>query len=306
MFHIIMNPSSSTGNGIKVWNSVEAILKEKNIEYKLYETSGPDSARRYANDITCDGENDILIGIGGDGTMNEIFCGIKDFSKVTLGYIPSGSGGDLARDLKINLDPVKALETILHPKEYKLMDVGHIVTAECDKKFGVSAGIGFDAAVCHEALNSKLKVFLNKLHIGKLTYVLIALKQLAATKKTSCTIILDDGARTIHLDHFYFITTMIHRYEGGGFIFCPNAKCDDGIIDICVAGDISKKRVLRILPTAYKGKHVKYKGISTYTAKKVQIIAENPLAIHADGEYAGVQKEMTATVCDKKVRMIVR
>jgi len=305
MLHIIYNPASSSGNGALIWAQAEKKIIEKGLEYKVYETSGTDSARRYASDITSDDTNDVIIVIGGDGTLNEVFNGIKDYSKVTLGYIPSGSGGDFARDLGINLNPEKALEAILHPSEYKIMDVGQMVNPECSKRFGISAGIGFDAAVCHEALKSKLKVFLNKLHLGKLTYVIIALKQLATTKKTACTIILDD-ARKIHLDNFYFATTMIHRYEGGGFKMCPNAKCDDGIIDVCVAGDMSKLKILRVLPTAFSGKHVKYKGIGIYSAKKVQIIAESPMPIHCDGEYAGVQKEYTATVCDKKIRTIIR
>lgn len=305
MLHIIANPSSSSGNGKTIIESVKKILNEKNIDYKLYETTGPESARNFASEITCDNERDIIIGIGGDGTMNEIFSGIRDLSKVTVGYIPSGSGGDLARDLNIPLDPFKALENILSPKQFLMMDIGQMENAECTKRFAVSSGIGFDAAVCHEALTSKLKPLLNKFHLGKLTYVLIALKQLATTQKTKCTIILD-GARKIEFNNLYLVATMIHRYEGGGFMFCPKAKCDDGIMDICVASDISKLKVLSILPTAYEGKHVNKKGISIYTAKKIEIIADRPLCIHADGEYAGVQSKNTITLCDQKVRMIVR
>lgn len=302
MLHIIMNPASSSGNGLQIWNSIKTVLDERNIDYTLYTTDGPNSASKYASEIDYK-EDDVLVGIGGDGTMNEIFCGIKDFSKVTLGYIPSGSGGDLARDLGFKKDPLESLETILNPKEYHFMDVGHLVNKECEKNFGVSTGIGFDAAVCHEAMHSKIKPFLNKLHLGKLTYVIIALQMLAAAQKTSCKVILDDDI-TIEIKNLYFIATMVHRYEGGGFMFCPEAKYDDGILDLCVAGDISKLKVLRILPTAYKGNHIKFKGIKTYKAKKIKIIAERPLAIHADGEYAGVQAEVTIDICNSKIRMI--
>ena len=305
MLHIIYNPQSSTGNGKRIWEEAEKVLIAKNIKYKVYETTGPKSAQMYAKDITSDDQNDVLVVIGGDGTLNEVFNGIRDYSKVTLGYIPSGSGGDFARDLGISLDPKEALNSILSPKEYKLMDVGNLTNAECNKRFCVSAGIGFDAAVCHEALHSKLKIILNKIGLGKLTYVLIALKQIASTKKHGCTLILDD-ARKIKYDHFYFITTMIHKYEGGGFMFCPKAKCDDGLIDICVAGNISKAKVLRIIPTAYKGHHVRFSGIDIYTAKKVQIISDEKLPIHADGEYAGVEDELVATVCNKQIRVIYR
>lgn len=305
MLHIIMNPQSSTGNGMKIWKETQAVLEKENIDYKLYETTGPNSAKMYAKEITSDDSNDVIVVIGGDGTLNEVFNGIKDYSKVTLGYIPSGSGGDFARDLNISLNPKEALNSIIHPKEYKIMDVGNLTNAECNKRFCVSTGIGFDAAVCHEALHSKLKVFLNKLGLGKLTYVLIALKQILTTKKHGCTIILDD-ARQIKLDHFYLVATMIHRYEGGGFMFCPNAKCDDGKLDICVAGNISKLEVLMAMPKALKGKHTKCRGIELYQAKKVQIITDVKLPIHADGEYAGVEDELVITQCPKQIRVIVR
>lgn len=305
MLHIIYNPQSSTGNGKKVFAQTEKVLIEEKLDYKVYETTGPGSAKLYAKDITSDDINDVIIVIGGDGTLNEVFNGIRDYSKVTLGYIPSGSGGDFARDLGISLDPEKAIKSVLHPKEYKMMDVGNLTNAECNKRFCVSAGIGFDAAVCHEALRSKIKVVLNKIGLGKLTYVIIALKQILSTKKHGCTIILDD-ARKIKYDHFYLVTTMIHKYEGGGFMFCPKAKCDDGLIDVCVAGDISKLKVLRIMPTAYKGKHTRFNGIDIYKAKKVEIISDEKLPIHADGEYAGVEDALVVTQCPKQIRVIIR
>ena len=305
MLHIILNPQSSSGNGRKVWEQTKAELDKENIEYKLYETTGPKSAKMYASDITSDDINDIIIVIGGDGTLNEVFNGIKDYSKVTLGYIPSGSGGDFARDLGISLDPTIAIQSVLHPKEYKLMDVGNLTNSSHNKRFCVSTGIGFDAAVCHEANDSKLKVIFNKLGLGSLTYVIIALKQLLSTKKHGCTIILDD-ARKIKYDHFYLIATMIHRYEGGGFMFCPKAKCDDGMLDICVAGNISKLKVLTTIPKAYSGNHVKCKGIDIYKAHKVQIISDEKLPIHADGENAGVDDELYVTLCSKQIRVIIR
>lgn len=305
MLHIIYNPQSSTGNGKKVFEKTEKVLIEEKLEYKVYETTSIGSAKLYAKEITSDDQNDIIIVIGGDGTLNEVINGIRDYSKVTLGYIPSGSGGDFARDLGISLDPEKAIKAVLHPKEYKLMDIGNLTNAECNKRFCVSAGIGFDAAVCHEALHSKIKVLLNKIKLGKLTYVLIALKQILSTKKHGCTIILDE-ARKIKLDHFYFVTTMIHRYEGGGFMFCPKAKYDDGLIDICVAGNISKLKVLSLMPLAYKGKHTRFSGIDIYTAKKVQIISDEKLPVHADGEYAGVEDELVVTLCPKQIRVITR
>lgn len=305
MYHIIYNPQSSTGNGKKVWDQIEKYLINQSVEYKAYETTGPNSAKMYAKDITSDEENDKIIVIGGDGTLNEVVNGIRDYSKVTLGYIPSGSGGDFARDSRISSNLETALSSILNPKEYKMMDICNLTNAECNKRFAVSAGIGFDAAVCHEAMHSNIKSFLNRLHMGKLSYTIIALKQILSTKDHGCTIILDE-ARKIKINNFYFIATMNHRYEGGGFMFCPKAKCDDGYIDVIVASNISKLKILALMPLALKGKHTKFKGIDIYKARKVQIFSDEKLPVHCDGEYAGVEDELVVTLCPKQIRVIVR
>lgn len=185
------------------------------------------------------------------------------------------------------------------------MDVGCIQYGDCKKNFGVSTGLGYDAAICHEALHSSMKLFLNKLHLGKLTYVGIALKQLAKTKKNGCTVILDD-ARQIRFDRFYFVTCMIHKFEGGGFMFCPDANYNDGVLNVCVAGNLSKLSVLRIIPTAYSGKHTRFRGINTYQAKKVTIIADTPSPVHSDGESCGILSEITMTQEKKQIRVIIR
>ena len=78
MLHIIYNPQSSTGNGLNIWKKTEKVLIEQKIEYKAYETTGPSSAKKYAKDITSDDINDVIIVIGGDGTLNEVFNGIRD------------------------------------------------------------------------------------------------------------------------------------------------------------------------------------------------------------------------------------
>ncbi len=88
-------------------------------------------------------------------------------------------------------------------------------------------------------------------------------------------------------------------------MFCPDAECDDGLLDICVAGDIRKFRVFYIIPAAYMGRHTRFKGIDLYRAKKIRIISDKPLDIHTDGEYAGFQDDMTVSLCNKKIRVII-
>ena len=109
-----------------------------------------------------------------------------------------------------------------------------------------------------------IKDTMNRIGLGKLTYLGIALKQLITARKVSCTLTIENavnGKQTaFQLPRFLFVTCMSHRYEGGGFMFCPPAMDNDGILDLCCVGNISKVLVLLALPTAFFGKHYFVKG----------------------------------------------
>ncbi len=304
MYHFIVNPASSSGRGAILWKEIEKRLIEQQIQYVAYLTSGLGDAKRFAGDITKSDEEVTIIVCGGDGTMNEVVCGIRDYSRVILGCIPIGSSNDLIRDLGLAKDHLKMLDTILHPNRIVPMDIGKLSFDGEERNFAVSMGIGFDAAICHEALHSKIKDVLNKLKIGKLTYLGIALKQLADAKKNAATVTLDDS-QVIHVDRLLFVTAMVHRYEGGGFMFCPEADYGDGMLDVLVVGNLSKMSVLRALPSALKGKHTKYNGLNTYRAKKVVVETHDPMAVHVDGESAGIRSKVVVTQEEKQVRMII-
>ena len=304
MYHFIVNPASSSGRGAVLWKEIEKKLMADQIPYVLYTTGGDGDARRFAADITKTDEEVTIVVCGGDGTMNEVVNGIRDFSLVTLGCIPIGSSNDLTRDFDLPKDAEKMLQVILHPNKIVPMDIGKLSYDGGAKNFAVSMGIGFDAAICHEALHSKIKDALNKIKLGKLTYLGIALKQLASAKKNAAVVILDDG-QEIHVDRLLFVTAMVHRYEGGGFKFCPDADYADGYLDVLVVGNLSKSRVLRILPTALKGEHTRFNGLNVYRAKKVVVRTQDPMPVHVDGESAGVRSMVMVTQEEKQVRMII-
>ena len=297
MYHIIINPASRSGRGAKIWSEqIEPALKESNAVYQTYFSKKAGEVKQLAAQITAEytAKTDLkLIILGGDGTVNEALQGIADPSKVILGYIPTGSSNDLARDLNIPKEPKAALDLILRDAAPRVMDLGRLTYLDADQPeesrlFAVSCGIGFDAAVCAEAMHSPIKDTMNRIGLGKLTYLGIALKQLITARKVSCTLTLED---TVHnrqenlaLPRFLFVTCMSHRYEGGGFMFCPSADDHDGVLDLCSVGNISKGLVLLALPTAFFGKHYFVKGINAHTATRMSITTSSPLWVHTDGE----------------------
>lgn len=308
MYYIIMNPASKSGRGIEIWKKIEPVLISRQIPYQFTASTYNGHVAKLVADITKTDHDVNIIILGGDGTINEALQGIRDFSKVKIGYIPTGSSNDLARDMKLAKDPLAVLDTILSGKVSRKADIGILSYDHCLKRgtkaadgnggngdkisdertkqqryFVVSSGIGFDAAVCEEALSSHMKDILNKLKLGKLTYLGIALKQLIAAKPVSCELTLDDKA-PIRVDHFLFIASMIRQYEGGGFKFCPGADAEDGLLDVCFVGRLPKLLILIALPTAFFGKHYMFPHISHYRAHKIEIKTSAPLWVHTDGE----------------------
>lgn len=312
MFHIIVNPASRSGKGRTIWTQiVQPRLAREGIRYTVSFSHKPGEVERLTAEITASaapGEDTTLILFGGDGTMNEALQGIRDFSRVRIGYIPTGSSNDLARDLGIPKDTSAALDIILQGIQTgseRAYDLGLVTYPDGTyRRFAVSCGIGFDAAVCQEALRSNIKDFLNRLGLGKLTYMGIALKQLVTARKASCTLTLP-GQEPIHISRLLFLTGMVHRFEGGGFRFCPDANATDGILNICSVGDFPKPLVPVALPTAFWGKHYMFRGITPYEANRYEIRTSIPLWVHTDGEVSRKADCFTVSCAPGLLRMLV-
>ncbi len=302
-YTFIVKPKSRSGRGGRIWNLVEPELKKKRIDYQVFYTKHERHAVQIAADITADGQEHTLVVVGGDGTVNEAVNGIYDYSKVVLGYIPTGSGNDFTRALRLPSDFHDALEMLLHTGKKVLMDVGRVSCGGNTYRFAVSTGIGFDAAVCHQAAGSSVKTVLNKLGLGKLTYLVIALRMLLAQQPGPVEICLD-GDKRKRFEHTYFAAAMNHPYEGGGFFFCPEAQIGDGMLDVIIASDLPKWKILLLLPTAFKGRHVKYKGISIYRCKEIVIKTYRKVPVHADGEPIAVEEEIRAALEPKQLQII--
>ncbi len=303
MYIFIVNPHARSGLGHIVWNELESILKKRNILYTVYFTKYQKHATELTYRVTSDGCKHTLVALGGDGTINEVINGIVNYQKIILGYIPIGSSNDFARGLGIPTSPKEALELILSSHSPHAVNVGILQYRGHQKHFAVSAGIGFDAAICHEAVISKLKVALNKLHLGKFTYAGISLHRLFLTSPQKMTITLDHETE-LSFSSAYFVSIMNHKYEGGGIKFCPNALPDDDMLDVIVVSNISKLKILTLLPTAFSGWHTHFKGVHIYRCRHVHICTERALPVHTDGEPVFLQKNISAS-CDSKMLQVI-
>lgn len=304
MYTFIVNPNARTGLGHKIWHVLESQLQDRNINYQVFFTKYQNHATKIAREITSANSHCTLIALGGDGTVNEVINGISELSNATLGYIPIGSSNDFSRGLKLSSDPVEALNHILSPSHFSYINIGTLNYGSEKRRFAVSAGIGFDAEVCHRVSFSKLKVLLNKIKLGKLSYTGVAIQSILLQTPRKMTITLDN-CQTINFDKTYFAAIMNQKYEGGGFMFCPKAQPGDDLLDLIIIEGLPKLKILLLLPTAFWGKHTLFRGIHTYQCKNVKIQSEIPLPVHTDGEAIFQQKTITGTLEVEKLRMII-
>lgn len=307
MYHFIINPHSRTGKARILWAQLKEELNHRNIEYKEYFTERSSHAVAIARQICEDFEGiKTIVIVGGDGTANEVINGIDSYKDVILGYIPTGSSNDLARGLKLPKDPRKALDHILNPRHFKMVDHGIITYTQSglSHKFAVSCGVGYDAAVCKEALRSRTKKVLNKIGLGKLTYLIIGIKQIFTNKPTDTELIID-GSKSLVIKNVIFVASMIHKYEGGGLLMAPSAKANDRKLTVCVVANIPKFKILFVMPTIFFGKHILIKGVQLFDCDTIEIKTKEPSAVHTDGEFGGYHRHVKLSCTKEQIRMII-
>lgn len=308
MYYFIVNPNSCCGRGRNIWKRLEKILLDSGVEYKAFLTEKPGDATGFARKLT-EGvkEPGIIAVVGGDGTINEILDGLSFGGPVTIGYIPAGTGNDLARSLKLPKSPAKCLKKILKPKYYKLLDYGVLSYGEGEivcRRFAVSAGIGMDAAVCQNVLVSRKRGLLCRLHLGRAAYFLVGIRQLILAKPSKGYLLLN-GVQKVEFNHAYFISAHIHPYEGGGFKFAPEADCGDGKLSICVMNNRKKRKVVPVLFNSFLGRKSLNKGIRFYSCEEAVVHMDQPMAVHVDGESCFCHKDVQLSCIGRKLRMII-
>lgn len=288
-YYFIVNIQSRTGKAERIWQEVQEELRLQKVDYEAFVTEYKGHATELATMLIARKEPVThLVVVGGDGTSNEVLNGISDFSRVEIGFIPTGSGNDLGRGLGLKGDAIAHLNRILHPTQIARIDLGSVSWNQGEERriFAISSGIGLDADVCKQALTTKLKNVLNAIGLGSLTYVLLTIKTLFAMETTSASIVLDTG-EAFSRERMICTVAMNFRCEGGGVPMAPQASATDGRLSFCCISGIPKWRTFLCLPFLVLAKHEKLKGFELINCKSMDITIQKKMIVHADGEYCG-------------------
>ena len=205
-YYFIVNPNAGRGQGLKKWNRVKAFLDRNGLPYDIFFTTAAGDAARKARELSgaCTEPFD-LITVGGDGTMNEVLNGLNMQAPITLGYIPSGTGNDFARSMRINSNPVRVIRGFAKDRRVEALDYGVLTCGESGlvRRFINSTGTGYDAAVCGGLEKMRMKQGRNP--VGKISYVLEGARQFILSKPSRGYVILD-GDRRVEFNNILFIS----------------------------------------------------------------------------------------------------
>lgn len=306
MIHVIVNANARAGRKQKASEIVEQALKDAGIAYTLYLAAEEGDTRRLCNELSSvPGEKTIWV-VGGDGTANEAINGLCVNEELSFVYLPAGSGNDLARGLKLPQKLREAIDKVLSSTAKKEYDYGEmeLICGEetVTTRFAGSSGIGYDAKVCEEVNTSKLKKRLNKFHLGKLAYYMVAIRQVFVNPRFQVTLIPDGGVSRSYSDCI-FLCMMNHRYEGGGLKMAPEADPCDGQITVTFAHNMRPLKVFLIMPLILTGAYTKLKNVETIRCRELEVITNCPQYVHNDGEVLGEYRHLKVRCGEGKLRM---
>jgi len=298
----IVNPIAGQGSAKLVIPELNQLAKDNSLDYEIVSTESPGHAIDLAHGAAVNGF-DSVIAVGGDGTSNEVLNGLmaawnQGYQLTRLGIIGVGRGNDFAYGF--NIPPgLKAGFQVIMKNQPRFMDVGFVIGGNYPqgRYFGNGVGIGFDAVVGFEAAK------LTHLH-GFLNYVVAALR----------TIFLYFHAPTLHIDYdsetitqpSLMVSIMNGRRMGGGFMMAPDAMPDDGQLDLCIAGQLSRIGILMLIPKFMNGTQAAHPKIRTGRARKIHVVAKDGvLPAHADGEtICTTGSEMTIELIHHPIKIL--
>jgi len=295
---LIVNLTAGGGKPHKHLNRVLEYLRENGLKFKVSYTSRHGEAIELAQKAADNGV-ELIVSVGGDGTVNEIVNGImKSKNNPSLGIIPLGWANDFIKSTNIPSDIIEACKILIRGK-IKRIDIG-VINGQI--YFANICGVGFDAEVALLANQMKSK-HPNLRILSAFVYVFATVKKLLSPFSYHDVKIKFNG-QEIH-SKILFIAISNGKIYGGRFNITPEAILDDGLLEVCVVEEMGRFKYLSIIPKVFKGTHASIRGVNFYRAKEVVIQSSEPVLAQISGEVIEGQKEFSITLLPKSLKLIV-
>jgi diacylglycerol kinase (ATP) len=265
---IIYNPAAGRGRARRHVREVEEYLRSRGARVDCEPSTGPDDLVRIAAESSRAGYDRVVV-CGGDGTLN---LAVREFdlAKGTLALIPTGSGDDFARVMGIPRKIRPACDVVLDGVVREV----DVALANGIRYLGV-AGLGFDSEVADYA-NRNVKLLR-----GSAVYLYAIFRVLPRFTPRPVRLRSEDGTRDVQI---MFAAVGNTRQYGGGIRITPAAVVDDGLLDLCIVHETTRMELLKTLPKAYTGAHVKSPFVESARGREFHFTSEQAMAVYADGE----------------------
>ena len=304
---VVVNPNSANGSTGRKWPQIREQLMESIGSFEEKFTTAIGHATDLVHEGLATGAQRIIC-VGGDGTNNEVVNGFYDGAKplnpeAVLGFVPRGTGGDLRKTLGIGKELSSCLPVLAR---------GHVMPADLGAvefedhrgrsvrrlfinitSFGIGGLVDKKVNESSKALGGKTSFF-----IGTVKAMLAYNNKLVHLKVSSGEgVVVNESMRINN------VAVANGQYFGGGMWVAPQAKINDGLFDIVILGDLTKREMIFQASRIYKGTHLALEKVKMHRGSHVEATCEEEVLIDMDGEQPG-RLPITLEVLPKAIRLI--
>ena len=283
----VYNPTSGSIRLIPVIPIIERFVNRDLFNFNIVSTQYRGHATELARQFAAQ-DYDAVIAVGGDGTVNEIGCGLIG-TNTALGIIPCGSGNGLARHLGISMDPFKAVKW-LDKSIFSEIDYGMIG----DHPFFCTCGVGFDAKVTDTFSKAGTR--------GVLTYTESILKEIATYKDKTYKLSFDNSSETFEC----FIVTCANADQwGNNAIIAPTASLQDGLMDVVVIHPFTPLDAPLLAFQLFNRLIDKNPKVTVRKCSRMTITRDSEGPAHYDGEPVTLGKEINIQMIHGGLKVLI-
>lgn len=259
-YYFIINPKSGKVNKKHIEDNIRNACLKREIPYSIIYTESAKDAEKKAREIS-DLEECVVFSVGGDGNLNEVLNGVTGSKNKILGNIPTGSGNDFEKTLKLQ-------ENGIYDIDLGKINGRYFINVAC---------IGMDADVANnlEGFRNKKWIPVKQRYNVSLVYTYFKYK----FKK----LIIRMGETSVESE-CTILAICNGQYYGGGFRIAPHALINDGMFDIYLVNKMPKPKILPILIKLLKAKHEKSPMVNRYKDSKVIVESDEEYTFNVDGE----------------------
>ena len=273
---LVVNPTGGVRNGLEILKTIKPIFEAGGIELEIIETKYAGHAKDIARAMDVE-KFDSLCLVGGDGTMHETINGMyarEDNNRIPIGLIPAGTGNSLMHDFNC-LDPSVAAKWIIKGYSKKIDLAKIIMEHKIVYAFNI-IGWGMITDINLRADGVRW--------MGENRYTYAALMEIMSHKQRHAK--LSFGDKTYD-EKFTFILGSLTKFTGSAMKMAPKAKLDDGLIDVSIVRNATRKQMMNLFPKIFTGEHIysdilEYKQVDSYS-----IIPDEHDPLNLDGETIG-------------------